>query len=97
MDLKGAAIKGALLLDEKAPGWRAKVNVDRLDMESRCVLDYVYGDYLQGIIILGLNAQAQCNFGFALAGLDDTDENWEELRDHWIEIINSDGNAHNNN
>ncbi len=97
MDLKAAAIRGAKLLDDKAPGWRSKVNTSKLNMESRCVLDYVYGDYLQGIVILDLNSRAQIDYGFALGGLDDTDENWEELRDHWIEIIDPDGNAHNNN
>ena len=38
--------RGALLLDEKIPGWYAKINLDRLDLENteNCVLGQVFDE-----------------------------------------------------
>ncbi len=46
--------KGIALLDEKAPGWRDKINVEKLclDLPSRCIIGQLYGgttgDYIIG-------------------------------------------------
>lgn len=47
---------GAYLLDLHAPGWREKINVDRLNVLScqDCILGQVYGKYAEGMITLGI-------------------------------------------
>lgn len=45
---------GQALLDEKAPGWRSKINYETLDLNDtgRCVLAQVYGSYKKGCDVL---------------------------------------------
>lgn len=47
---------GMALLDEKAPGWREKVNLDKLNMGGcvRCVLGQVYGFFDDGLVALSI-------------------------------------------
>ena len=46
---------GAALLDERAPGWRAKIDTAVLDLDSdeRCILGQVFGGYVAGLESLG--------------------------------------------
>jgi hypothetical protein len=47
--------RGIALLDENAPGWRAKFNPDTLDMASTdgCTLAQAHGSYIDGVGWLG--------------------------------------------
>ena len=45
---------GIALLDERAPGWRAKVDLDALNMRFNCTLKQVFGDYREGLVKVGL-------------------------------------------
>lgn len=42
--------RGAALLDEQEPGWAARIDVSRLDLESdcQCVLGQLHGSYRAG-------------------------------------------------
>lgn len=42
---------GAALLDEKMPGWHARIRLPELNLgsECQCVLGQVYGHYLTGL------------------------------------------------
>ena len=46
---------GAALLDERAPGWRAKIDTAVLDLnsDSRCILGQVFGGYVAGLESIG--------------------------------------------
>ena len=46
---------GAALLDERAPGWRAKIDLAVLDLDSdtSCILGQVFGGYVAGLERLG--------------------------------------------
>lgn len=50
-DYRAEVARGIALLDEVAPGWRERVDVDRLRTESctRCALGQVFGHYYTGI------------------------------------------------
>lgn len=45
----------ASVLDEKRPGWRGLIDVDRIDFDSTtdCTLGQVYGSFNNGLIELG--------------------------------------------
>lgn len=49
--------RGAALLDEVRPGWRAEVDATSLDLSSpgRCILGQLYGLCSQGVRAIGLN------------------------------------------
>jgi len=64
---------GAQLLDETKPDWFERVNVDELDMKKAkyCVLGHVYGDYYDGLRVLGLpiyDRGQSSNLGFIIPG-----------------------------
>ena len=46
---------GAALLDERAPGWRAKIDLAVLDLDSDsgCILGQVFGGYVAGLERIG--------------------------------------------
>jgi hypothetical protein len=54
-DVAECAAAGARLLDEKAPDWAARINVERLDFNNteRCMLGQLYGSYVRGKRALG--------------------------------------------
>lgn len=47
---------GAYMLDVHAPGWRDKIDLDRLNVRScdDCILGQVFGEYTTGLIELGV-------------------------------------------
>lgn len=49
--------RGAALLDQKSPDWAHTVPVNEVDMSyaETCVLGWVYGDYIAGIVATGLD------------------------------------------
>ncbi len=63
--------RGIALLDQKIPGWRQHVDADRLDMrvaERRengcCILAQLYGEYLAGLEVIGLDGEDDSPYGF---------------------------------
>lgn len=60
--------KGAILLDQKCPGWFHRIDLDTLDISSQGfdVLTQVYGSYGKGIDALGIRLQDGYKNGFSL-------------------------------
>ena len=94
-------LAGRLLLDKKYPGWREKINVDRLRMEDErnCLLGQLFGTFRKGLAALGLDIGKPCAhlYGFT-AEQDVADfstgkrkERWlvtfEDLDKAWTEIL----------
>ncbi|MDA8611249.1 hypothetical protein N9L18_00060 [Candidatus Pacebacteria bacterium] len=61
--------EGEALLDEKHPGWRENVDIDRLNIQSpcHCVLGQIYGHYETGKNILGLSEEEAMIRGFQIS------------------------------
>lgn len=62
---------GMKLLDEKVPGWRKRINLDELNMQSYiyangcgCILAQLFDDYGVGIDELGLIDPQTKQYGF---------------------------------
>jgi hypothetical protein len=51
-----AVARGAALLDEKVPGWRERIDVEKLYMEQplHCIVGQACGGYMGGMHALGL-------------------------------------------
>lgn len=77
VDIKLRIERGMKLLDSKYPGWRSKVNVEKLNMSSpeNCVLGQLYGDLFDGLDTLGVSicTWKAASYGFAI----DVDETVE--------------------
>jgi hypothetical protein len=60
---------GMALLDEKAPGWREKVDLDKLNMGGcvRCILGQIYGHFDEGLTALGICEVGVVEIQFDLA------------------------------
>ena len=67
---------GASLLDRVMPGWPAKIELERLDIQSCtcCVLGQLYGDYGAGFGALGISCGYQYGFVAASVGAPHTTE-----------------------
>jgi hypothetical protein len=75
--------RGAALLDEHAPVWPTKINLDTLNLSdcTYCVLGQVYGDYEDGLRALDGEAETSPErFGFEARG----DEEYASLTAKWI-------------
>lgn len=78
--------RGALLLDEQAPGWAEKIDLDDFDVQNtdRCPVTQVFGAWSKGVQILGLSAEGTVEYGFFPEAYDDDvvsrgkNEAWEE-------------------
>lgn len=69
---------GIALLDREQPGWRTKIDLDKLDLASCsvCVLGQIFGDYDEGIEQLNINGY---DYGFnAMSGMSELTEAWKE-------------------
>lgn len=66
MTLEERITRGAELLDARVPGWRERVDVQRLDLSSdtECVLGHVLGSYARGLEALGLTPAQSWAHGF---------------------------------
>ena len=74
--MKTEILRGMDLLDEKSPGWEEHIELDRLDQgeptwrenaagrECGCVLVQVFGDYIEGIDELDVDALDAIEYGF---------------------------------
>lgn len=54
---------GADLLDQKAPGWLARINLDTLQLGDceNCILGQIYGHFALGLVETGLIDEAEDN------------------------------------
>lgn len=75
--------KGAVFLDERQPGWRRRVDLDKLDLFSLddCVLGQVYGGS-RGVTKAGVNYNPHLAFDAVLE-----DDNFIELGNAWRQYI----------
>ena len=85
--MKERVNKGAALLDEKHPGWREKINIDKFDIDhcNFCVLCQLYGSYFNGLNQLNITGDAT-GHGFCPTDKDEI----KALNDMWIEEIKVD-------
>jgi len=88
--------KGAALLDEKAPGWRSRVDADTLEMSScaRCVLGQLDGrgdhDWLNITERFSVDAWdgGDILLGFNLSSSDEqVGGGWTQLAEEWKQYI----------
>jgi hypothetical protein len=89
---------GVALLDEKAPGWREKMNLDKLNMSNciDCVLGQVFGDFFDGVTALGFTAPLTADtireklveHGFLLAEHDFIQRQERKLAKFWVDALN---------
>jgi hypothetical protein len=92
--------RGIALLDEKVPGWRTKVDLDRLDMAlgwpSRtgcgCILTQVFGSYGDGLQTLDFDTwhSDDDEFGFDVADAR-SDHRYRELTAAWKRALTPGG------
>ena len=56
LDPDSAAAAGAAFLDEHVPGWRTRIDLSTLDLESceNCILGQLFDDFMFGLEHLGL-------------------------------------------
>lgn len=85
MRIPANAVRGAALLDERLPGWRAEIDVDRLDLGNtcNCVLGELFGSYDRGLKMLGLYDSQAGALGFFKRGR----QTWSSLTAGWRALI----------
>jgi hypothetical protein len=92
--------RGIALLDQKVPGWRKRIDLDRLDMimglpdstGCGCILTQVFGNYWRGLRLLdfdGLDG-GDDDYGFDVAGRD-ANESYHDLTAAWRRALTADG------
>ncbi len=87
--------RGAAFLDERAPGWRQRIDLDKLEMvnPAQCLVGQLFGDYYRALgPNLGLAASEAIPLGLNLAmndssGSEDEDRNYETLDAEWRQYI----------
>jgi len=96
--IAGRVAKGAALLDEKVPGWDARIDLATLNLASpcRCVVGQLFADlaeddvvlgYAPGLGVLGFGpGDDDSPYGFDAAP-DDAAEQYADLTAAWKRII----------
>jgi hypothetical protein len=76
-ELVGRVERGAALLDRVEPGWAARINCDRLAMEScnQCILGQLHGRFSTGFLLVlrtmpSMNLYSAAHHGFTLFDLE---------------------------
>ena len=91
--------RGIALLDQKVPGWRDWIDLDRLDMRSvlyepgegcGCILAQLYGDYDDGLYALELDDTPVEPYGFDTSG-DRNKPGYAALTNAWKRALTRDG------
>lgn len=91
MSLIECAQQGAAALDEVAPGWTEKIDLDALRMEScrNCVLGQVFGDFWNAYTTGGVfGSEDACTHSFEY-GFDDENAEYDELGEAWRAVLAS--------
>lgn len=83
--------RGVALLDEKAPGWYEKINLDNLYMGSTfaCVIGQISeGAYNDGLAALGLDEDTSPRYGFDFYNISEgSSTRWNDLQNLWTAEI----------
>jgi hypothetical protein len=94
-----AVRKGAALLDQRFPRWRDKVDSSTLDMQNNCVLKQVFGNYREGMYLIGLahkwadgcmqfEGYTVSEYGFTIMTDGDINKKiWTQLTDEWRKVL----------
>lgn len=80
--------RGTALLDEKVPGWRERISLDRFSITGcwECILGQLYGGYGEALRVLGFEDGGEaCGFIWS-EGADD----YEELEAAWRRALAGD-------
>ncbi len=85
-----AVARGVALLDEKVPGWRERIDIETLDIESpqRCIVGQPCGGYETAMRRFGLEPYGRgvgAHYGFLSP--DNLDWQDQRLEDAWREAI----------
>jgi len=96
-DLNKRALKGAKLLDEALPGWASKVDLGILNMSvgGACVLGQCFEGFTMGAhrlrMVMRWSNVDTVRYGFNLDFLssptNSKSDDWNELRDAWVPLI----------
>lgn len=81
---------GMEFLDNHAPGWLEKININKLDQEStvNCVLGQLYGRYPIGLFLLGLDMTKSIEYGFSVGlHVSDYEKEYSKLTRAWLFYI----------
>lgn len=84
------AARGAALLDERRPNWRAGVAVEHLAMRSSffCVIGQLYGSFLTGLSELELSmVSSEEVVGLGFDAGRDRDEDYARLQAAWEALL----------
>ena len=82
--------RGVKLLNEKKPGWKKKIDRERLDMSSceDCILGQLFGSYRDGLYILKYAHFLDNGFSLDSFILPDLKQDWQKLKRAWLEVLN---------
>ena len=85
MRLPANVQRGELFLDEHVPGWRERVDIRTLDLANgfQCVLGQVFGEYDDGLQLLGLTQKDAERLGFFRWGR----QTFDRLTEAWRRVI----------
>ena len=85
MRLPANVRRGEAFLDEHVPGWRDQVDPYTLDLANSCgcVLGQVFGDYYDGLALLGLTPRDAQRLGFFTWGR----QSFYRLTEAWRRVI----------
>ena len=85
MRLPANVRRGEAFLDEHVPGWRDQVDPYTLDLANChwCVLGQVFGDYDDGLALLGLTTKDAQRLGFYRWGR----QTFDRLTEAWRRVI----------
>jgi hypothetical protein len=77
--------RGAQFLDERVPGWRERVVPEKLNLanDCDCIIGQTFGEYGDGLQLLGLDHRAARNFGFYVSGR----QQWDALTAAWRKVL----------
>lgn len=82
---------GMAFLDQEQPGWRSKIDIQRLHIASEqcCVLGQLRGAYSTGCVELGIGHAAAVHLGFFAVSSDDStrDLEYEMLTNIWADQL----------
>lgn len=75
--------RGVRKLDKVEPTWREHVDIEYLDISAGdcCVLGQVFGDYVSGLLTLGIEIGHGHIWGFDIENDYESAEGWAEIAD----------------
>lgn len=94
--MKNNVLRGIELLDRQVPGWRDRIDWDKLDMTNcyKCILGQLFGEYSEGVEELG--ALPGSHYGFdapPYLGSGITSKYFTELAELWRQAAKAEDEA----